>query len=281
LSALFFTFLLLLLICLLLKKPRISITVLAGLCYGLATLTRPIAFFLPILFYIFWLMRDRQGKSHLAHLVIILAVGELVLLPWQIHNYRTFGQFVAFSNNGGHNFWMGNNPYTPPRGPQTGFIAGEDTLEMMKSLNEAQRADLMFKTGLQYALSHPFRTVLVWPKKLFYLYYKDSQVISWALQSDFEKVPGPVLGGLVIFTDGFYYSLGLAFILSLVGMWRREGFSPRIFLVIGLVLYFTLIFLPFITECRYHLPLVPILAIFAVHKPDAAIRNSVGENPSD
>ncbi len=279
LSDLFFTFLLLLLLFLAHRKRRALIVLLMGIVYGLTLLTRPVAFFLPVLLSLYWFLKDRRLKNSLVHMVIILIVGELVLLPWQIHNFRAFGQFVAFSNNGGHNFWMGNNPYTPCHGPQATFIAGEDTLEMMKSLNEAQRYSLMFKIGLQYALSHPLKTVLVWPKKLFFLYFKDSQAISWAIRSCPDKIPPPVLGGLYIFTDGFYYSLGLTFFLSFMGMWRKERFSPRIVLVIGLLVCFSAIFLPFITECRYHLPLLPILAIFAVHKPDAAIMNSVGENP--
>ncbi|HEX7344886.1 MAG TPA: glycosyltransferase family 39 protein [bacterium] len=279
LSDLLFTFLFLLLLFLSNRKRTAPMLLLMGVVYGLAVLTRPVAFFLPILLSIYWFLKDRQLKNSLVHLVVVMIVGELVLLPWQIHNYRAFGQFVAFSNNGGHNFWMGNNPYTPCHGPQYSFIAGEDTLEMMQSLNEAQRYQLTFKIGLQYALSHPLRTVLVWPQKLYFLYFKDSQAITWAVQNCTDKFPPSVLGGLYFFTDGFYYSLGLAFLLSLVGMWRREGFSPRVFLVVGLVLYFSLIFLPFITECRYHLPLLPILAIFAVHKPDAATMNTAGENP--
>lgn len=273
LSDLLFTFIFLLLIFLAVKKSSIVQSVLLGICYGLAVLIRPIALFLPILFFIYWLKKNGQVKTNLIRVAWVFALGEMVLLPWQIHNYRTFGQFVTVSNNGGQLFWMGNNPYTPCHGPMTVFIASDDTLELMKSLNEAQRDKLMFKIGLDYALSHPLRTVSIWPKKLFYLYFRDSQTITWALLSYPDVFPPAMLGGLYFFADGFYYALGLASLLSLIGIWRWEKFSPRWTLIAGTLVYFSLIFLPFITESRYHLPLLPLFAIVAMLEPAGAAAN--------
>jgi len=278
LSDLLFTFLLLLLLYLTQRRRKIMVTVLIGLLYGLAAMTRPVALFLPLLICIYWILRDREIKGALVHLIIIFAVGEMVLLPWQIRNYRVFGQFVAVSNNGGHNFWMGNNPYTPCHGPMATFIAGEDTLQLMRNMNEAQRYDLMFRIGLDYALSHPLKTVLIWPKKLFFLYFKDSQAISWAIGSCFEMVPGPIVSSLYLFTDGFYYALGLAFLVSAFGLWRRGKLSASLMLVFGILLYFSLVYLPFITECRYHLPLLPLFALVAVHKPPEGDASSTAES---
>jgi len=68
---------------------------------------------------------------------------------------------------------------------------------------------------------------------------------------------------MIVLTEGYYYSLGITFLISLFLLLKREKLSPRTCLIVGTILYFTLIYLPFIAEGRFHMPLIPLFAIVA------------------
>jgi 4-amino-4-deoxy-L-arabinose transferase-like glycosyltransferase len=267
LSDIFFTFLAIVLIYLA-QKPKHTIwrTVLMGLTFGMAGLTREIILLFPSVLGIYWILKDKQWKPALKRVALIFLIGEVVLLPWQIRNYKTYGQFVPVSTHGGQMFWMGNNPYTQCHGPLATFIASEDTLKMIADWNEAERDGLMLKTGLAYVTAHPIRTVLRWPEKAFFMFYRDSQNLTWSIRGSAHLLPAPVVSGMYLITDGFYYALGLAFLISLVIAIKTERLSPRMWLIGGSILYFTMMNIPIFPECRYHLPLLPLFALVAMVK---------------
>lgn len=70
--------------------------------------------------------------------------------------------------------------------------------------------------------------------------------------------------GMVIITETFFAVLGLSFLIALFFLVRGEGISPRVWLLCGTILYFIAIYMLFIAEGRYHLPLIPIFAIIGM-----------------
>jgi hypothetical protein len=84
---------------------------LAGAAFGLAGLARPLA--LPIavsvtafLLTVFLLKR----RKHWARPLLVLCFCLLTMLPWGVRNYYTMNHFTLLSLEGGHVFWLGNNP---------------------------------------------------------------------------------------------------------------------------------------------------------------------------
>jgi hypothetical protein len=84
---------------------------LAGLLFGLAALVRPLA--LPVALCLGLLM---LGGALLSHKrlprkpLIFIAACLLVMQPWGLRNYLTLDHYTLLSTEGGHVFWLGNNP---------------------------------------------------------------------------------------------------------------------------------------------------------------------------
>lgn len=79
--------------------------VLAGLLFGLATLTREtVLYFVPLAGA--WLAFRRVGGRRRAALFVGTAA--LVVLPWTVRNWLAFGSFVPVSTAGALNLWQGN-----------------------------------------------------------------------------------------------------------------------------------------------------------------------------
>jgi len=266
-SDMFFGLLLLALLWVITKKATGYNASLAGLLLGLAMLTRPTLLFFPLVLLLYRLVRDKDWKRALVHAVIIILAAEAVLLPWQIRNYRLFHQFVLVSTNGGHHLWMGNNPQARGGFLPVEWHATRQQLKYMSTLSEAEADRYALRQGLNYIAQHPLQAIQVWPKKLFYLLFKDSRSVATAIADTHIKIAPAVIIGMLGATEGFYTAVLLCFFLSWVALIRRERASPRNVLLSGTVLYFLMITVAFIAEGRYHQPLVPIFVLLAVWNP--------------
>lgn len=246
-----------------LKRALLN-TIVIGVIFGCAVLTRPIVALFPIFLGIHFLLRGWNWKATLLHILLIMCIGEVMLLPWQIRNYNVFNEFIPFSTNGGIQLWMGNN--SNASGSYIGteaYITAEER-EWMKSLTESQRDRFAQGKGIAWVKERPFRAILIWPKKVLHLYYKDSKCITYGLYATYDRFSPAVLSAMIVVTEGYYYSLLLSFLTAIVILIKREKMSSRVWWIAGTVLYFTGIHLPFVTEGRYHLPLIPLFALGAV-----------------
>ena len=246
-----------------LKKMTYINAILTGVVFGIAALMKPVILFFPLFLFCIRIVRRKKWRPALVHLVLILAIGEAIMLPWQIRNYKTFGSFVLVSNNGGYNMWMGNNENASGGVLPFSAYIPRDTLLWMKSLDEAERDQYSMQQAIKFMKSHPVQATSLAVKKIIHLYFKDSKCVTYGLHDSYEQVPSAILMSMIALTEGYYYSLGIAFLISLYFLLKREKVSTRTFLIVGTILYFTLIYLPFIAEGRFHMPLLPLFAIVA------------------
>jgi len=261
---LFLTFLATVIFYLSIKPASRTNTLLLGMMVGLATLTRPTFLFFPLVIAFYRLLRDRQWKPVLAQTAIIILITELILLPWQIRNYRAFDDFILVSTNGGIHAWMGNNPHAS--GGFIGlwmFIPDSTYKWMNRSLNEVEREQYAYQQAKTYIKSEPLRAIANWPKKIVYLYYRDSKSVTYGLGDTYKMLAPVVVCALIIIAEAYYFILGAAFLIVLLFSLRRPP-SPWLWFVLGSGVYFTAINLPFIAEGRYHMPLLPLFALVAV-----------------
>jgi 4-amino-4-deoxy-L-arabinose transferase-like glycosyltransferase len=77
--------------------------ILSGIALGLASLTRPITFLLPLALLPF-AFRSRRAITGWFLVVLLMAV---TVSPWVIRNYRVFGEFEPTFSHSGFNFYMG------------------------------------------------------------------------------------------------------------------------------------------------------------------------------
>jgi 4-amino-4-deoxy-L-arabinose transferase-like glycosyltransferase len=276
-----FTFIFSIVLYLVSSKSSYRNTLIIGILFGVAMFLRPILLFFPILIGIYLYQRDRNMRTVLTHLAIILVVGEAILLPWQIRNYRIFGDFVLVSNNGGYNLWMGNNPLATGGSIEEYSYVSKDTLASMKrELNELELDRYSTSRAIAFMKTYPVKTITLWAKKFVHLFYKDSKCITYGFRWNFEQLPPTILMTMVAITEGYYYSLGLAFLLALLPFIRREKISLRFLLLSGTIVYFIIIYMPFISDGRFHLPLLPLFAIIVAQYGEIDTSLSASSKPA-
>ena len=135
---------------------------LAGGLFGLSALARPLALGLglgmagALLARSLW-ATDRR-RQWLA--VAFAASCVVVLLPWGIRNSLSMGYFTLVSTEGGHVFWLGNNPaYDRKDHPDFerfgGYTAMIPPLREVMGKSEVEANRIFYKAAMQHIASHP------------------------------------------------------------------------------------------------------------------------------
>jgi len=95
------------------ERPKIKTLLLLGAVIGISNLVRPLLLlYFPVLgFWILWMHRWRLKKS-LRDFAVIVMMTIVVMSPWWIRNAIRYHQFIAVSNYGSYEFYLGNNPLT-------------------------------------------------------------------------------------------------------------------------------------------------------------------------
>jgi 4-amino-4-deoxy-L-arabinose transferase-like glycosyltransferase len=243
---------------------RIGFLILAGLSWGLATLTKPQFIFLP---FIFLFLFSSNFKIFVKSTAVIFLALLACIAPWMIRNHMVFGKFML-STNGGIVLMQGNNPYA------TGKHVWDENIEsllgelhttngVMWDSNEVARDERARQIGMGYIKNHPVRTISLWPKKLLYLYRSDIDgfYYSMGMMRDLSGRMMHAYVGLRIFAELYYFFIiGLAAI-SLPKIWNSPIRPQR--LGIYVILYFTAICLVFFGNARYHFAVMPWIAMYA------------------
>jgi hypothetical protein len=203
----------------------------------------------PLIFVIPWFIYKYSWKQMITRALIIIVTFSVLLSPWWVRNYVSFGHFIPFTGSAGNPFLEGQLIFKQQ--PSDGFFIQYPEYNKKSILLTPNQNN--FKTGiriLRYGLTHePFKylawNALIKPSLLFItpFYWKDILGVSY-IKMTFLHV--------------------MIFILAMVGMVisLRQKIGNKMILLFALS-YFTLIYLPFITFDRYGYPNHFILIIFA------------------
>jgi 4-amino-4-deoxy-L-arabinose transferase-like glycosyltransferase len=240
-----------------------------GPIVGLLILTRPVAgILLAVLAVIWWTRSGSMSETgkRLAH-VVVLAL--LVVSAWTIRNYVTFGQPVLIATNGGYNFWQVNHR----------FAAGNDTFWIGVPMDDPEYSTMWnadeltknregYRYGLAYLREHPQRFFELVPAKLFWLYHTDTSGLYEGVLAAPELAPSRL--GELLRANGerleslsfrYYALVGL---LALVGLVvAPPGTRATVLLLILPAVLLTFFHLFFHAKDRFHLPILPFVAIVA------------------
>jgi 4-amino-4-deoxy-L-arabinose transferase-like glycosyltransferase len=141
----------------------------AGALCGIAILIRPaMLFFVPTA--ALWLVLRRR----ISVAAILLVTAVVVVAPWTVRNYRTYGRFVLVASEGGVTFWTGNHPLA--RGE--GDLAANPDIKKAEiefraqhpGLTAEQLEPLYYRDALGYIVSHPAWWAGLLARKLFYTF---------------------------------------------------------------------------------------------------------------
>jgi 4-amino-4-deoxy-L-arabinose transferase-like glycosyltransferase len=251
---------------------------LSGLAWGLATFTKTQALFVPGIFLLVFLWpqsstsrpaSDQRGLLKFFKAgVLVYATLFLVLVPWLVRNYKTFGQ-PLLSTNGGIVLMIGNNPYA------TGNQIWDDNVRNLlgdlsndydanhikgRELAREQRAK---QIAVNFIVHHPGKFFALMPKKFLATYKSDVDGLYYSM--GMVQNPGHLFNagylGLKIVAELYYLAIFALFLLELPAILRSNNPSHRISLY--LTLYFTLVYLVYFGNARYHFAIMPFVIMYA------------------
>ncbi|WP_022853584.1 hypothetical protein [Thermodesulfatator atlanticus] len=251
---------------------------LAGVFWGLASLVRSIPYpltpFVAVFLFLVW-PNKRQGL--LVGLVFFLAVF-VTLSPWIIRNYQTFGHFVAVDTMGGLNLYMGNYEHTPlhrawaavDNPPEIAWYHGHE--KELASLNEAEKQRWAIKEALAFMKEHPGLTALRTVIKAANFWQLERTIIAGMQKDYFPGLQNRFLE--IVFALSILLAYVLVAIFGFSGLfWETSTCLTKKKVLTSsctalwffwlIILYFTAIHALVFGHSRYHLPLVPILCMYA------------------
>jgi 4-amino-4-deoxy-L-arabinose transferase-like glycosyltransferase len=266
-----FTFLLVafvLLTVMVVQTPRAWIAVLCGVSLGLAALTRSVLWPVPLVLCPLLAVLIRAPLARrLAVPLLMLASYAGVVAPWAIRNTRLQGVVTIVDTMGGMNLRMGNYEYTPDDRMwdavaltgEKSWIHGLTSDRPGEEMTEGRKEKWAQHKALEYMRAHPFITL-----RRSFIKFADF----WGLEREFMagvqegRFAPPLwfqmMASLLII--GVYVTVVIG---GAGGIWLTPPADRRLHIVLLLpvliiVAAHTIVF----GHSRYHLPLVPILAVY-------------------
>lgn len=238
------------------RQRRARDHVLAGLALGLAALTRSIvAGFVPLAaLWLWWTAEER--RIGLRDGVLLVLCFLLVTLPWAIRNTRLHGRPTWLETTLGYNLYMGYHPES------TGTFQYGISLDLLSIVDDAERNARGMEAFWRFVKSDPGRVPYLMIRKAGYLWGLDSRPLVYFYGNGFlGQWPAWLLGLAMLLTCGPLMVLAPAVAVGLTcgRMGRYKG------LVALLLAYYTGVHMLIMAEPRFHVPLLPILAVVAAY----------------
>lgn len=252
----------------LVQAPRSWMALLCGIVLGLAALTRSVLWPVPLVLcpLLLVLIPGPIGRR-IALPLVVLAGYTIVVAPWAVRNTKLQRVFTVIDTMGGMNLRMGNYEYTPDdrmwdavalRGPRS-WVRGVTPDEPGVPMTEGQKEKWAQREALQYMRQHPGVTARRALIKFADLWGIEREFVA-GVQYGLFKPPGwfQVLGSASI-----VFAFVAVCLLGAAGLWLTPPADRRLHVltllpVVVIVGAHTIVF----GHSRYHLPLVPILALY-------------------
>lgn len=229
---------------------------LAGVVLGMATLTRSvIAGF--VLFAVLWLWGCSLDKRlALRNAAIILLGFFLITTPWVVRNSLVHRRFVWVENSLGYNLYMGYHPLS-----QGTFQFGI-SVDLLPILDDAERDVRGRQAAFEFIRADPGRIPYLMIRKLGYLWALDRRALAYFYSNGFcGHWPAWFLGIVMGLDTGPLVVLAPLAIVGLIcGQWGK-----RKALLMLLLVYYTGVHMLILAEPRFHLPMLPLVAILAAY----------------
>ncbi len=248
------------------EKERTDLLLVSGLFWGLATLTKPQTLLVPL---IFLLVFYKGVRPLLKSCVVLYSVLLLTLVPWLVRNYVVVGA-PTLAHTAGINLLDGNNPYANGRHNITEDVnAMLGDLKVLKSTGwfdgkEVERDRRAREIAIEYILNHPGHVLSLLPRKFFYLFRSDVDGTFYSLGVSDAYREGryrALYFGSRVIAQLYYIFMIVLFLVSVPVLVRNK---VRVqWIGVGIVAYFTLIYLVMFGNARYHFPMMPWLAIYS------------------
>lgn len=251
----------------LLERPRQIIALAGGLVLGLAALARSVLWPFPLIFCPLLLLVLRGPIRRRLVISLLVLVGYLLIItPWAVRNTALQGVPTVVDTMGGLNLYMGNYANTPEDrmwavvdlGGAEDFARAIQREYPNQTLTEGQKDKWGQRKALEYMLANPGQTL-----RRSLIRFADF----WGLEREFiagvqQGLYHPPTWFAVLAAVAMTVSYVLVALTGAAGIWlARPEWRAHVILLLPILVIMgahTLIF----GHSRYHIPLIPILAIY-------------------
>lgn len=191
----------------------------------------------------------RKPLRTAGNVVLAVVLAALLFAPWMERNRALFGEPVLVSANFGANLWMGNNPTS---------YGGYMSLPPIETKNEVTR-DAHFKDlAVSFIRENPGEFLVLCVKRIGLSFDRETIGIAWNQE---ELAPAVQTIGKLLSSAYWLAVLGLAIVG--VGFWLLQDplrlfdplvVTPAMFAAVALIV---------VGQDRYHMPMMPFIALFA------------------
>ena len=214
-----------------------------GAATGCLTLVRAEGVFLPFVFALLWKLVVPGWRPVLRYCAIFGLGFVVALTPWTARNALRFHEFLPIRDNSQSGLSNGldrNYPNRPDRfsapAPPLGETAG-------------------------YMARHPWELVPLETAKLRYLYRNDSDGIEWLQHDNHPLLTASEVRRWSRVADWYFFAVGLCALAAAPLLLRAP--DRRRSVLAYIIVAWTAALIVAWPETRYHLPLTPLLCLFA------------------
>ncbi len=242
--------------CAFVRRPDWRSAALFGAILGAGLYVRPILMFFPVAAALLLLAQGVGPRRAAALAAVSLLVAIALLLPWTVRNYAVFDEPILTATNGGITFYLGNGPGATGRYRPI-------TEERFAHFTELDWHREGYRLGLERIVNHPAEWLGILPNKVYFLWASDRYLIAPGVLHERWRGAIPLLQ----WTAQLYWMLlalaAAAAVLTrpLRAYWLR---SPALLLLLTLA-YWTAFHLMWHGDGRFHMQVVPVVAIAAAH----------------
>jgi 4-amino-4-deoxy-L-arabinose transferase-like glycosyltransferase len=254
------------------KTGGLAPAVVLGLCLGLGALTRSVLWlFAPVLALGLALLGAARPGKRLAAAAVTLLVFGATIAPWAWRNTKLQNTLTFIDVMGGRNVMMGNYEYTPlerswatiesQTGDRAWYVVLGASLPQHGPLTQGQLDKAAMKYGVEYFFAHPQQSFARSIVKFFNFWQLEREIVAGLRQGFFGNVPRAATLALAILVCGAYAATIFAAIFGVCV--APPGSRGTLLLLLAWVAFPCAIHTVAFAHSRYHLPLIPILAVFA------------------
>jgi 4-amino-4-deoxy-L-arabinose transferase-like glycosyltransferase len=231
------------------EKGSLKWFLLAGVLFGLTALTRSVVSLAGVAAAGWaWFMAKQRKGALLLGLAMLATV-----TPWVIRNSLLYGHFTWIETSMGYNLYIGYHPKS------TGTFTVDASFDLLKILDDDERNQVGVAQTKQFILADPLRVVPLTINRLGYFFGLERRALTYFYSNGFfGYIPLPLLlliAGVVMLP---FVGTSLSACFGLARPWNRADWLLILFLLAYLLPNVLIM-----AEERFHMALVPLLAVYA------------------
>ena len=236
-----------------------------------ATYVRPTA--LPILgifLALQWIV-DRNWHALVSGALIAGLTALVLFSPWSYRSVMLFDRFVLVSANGGVNLWMGNNPAS---------TGGYMDLPTRAFPTEVDRDHYYGREALRFIAAHPLEYAKLSMRRVLTTYDRETIGIVWNGKFLATSLPNSAVALLKRLSSAYWWvmlTVGCTGVIAAL----RNRIVGRTWPLLAAFGFLAMVPILTVAMDRYHVPLDPLLAIFAAYALCGAKEKPIADSTSE